>query len=461
MSLPKYLIYKDSGVRWIGQVPTHWKIDRIKASIISSRNGIWGDEPQEDETDIACVRVADFDRNKLEVKPQIPTIRSVTEKERNGRLLRRGDLLLEKSGGGELQPVGQVVMYQLDVPAVCSNFVSRVILKPSMSSGYWKYVHNAAYSVGVNLGSINQTSGIQNLDQDRYFNESAPFPPQPEQSAIAAFLDRETAKIDTLIAEQEKLIDLLAEKRQATISHAVTKGLNPNAPMIDSGVAWLGKVPAHWIKSPIKHALVAIIDTEHKTIPFYEDGGFLVARTSNIKNGNLETANAKYTDEKCFIEWTARGVPEPGDIILTREAPAGEACIVPPELPLCLGQRTVLLKVNKSKLRARYGLWSIYGGLAAEFVAVLSQGSTVAHFNMSDIGNIPMLLPPLDEQDQLVAFIDGEIAKLDRLSANSKRVIELLKERRSALVAAAVTGKIDLRSAISQAKAAIPEAIAA
>ena len=216
---------------WIGHVPSHWNIDRIKASIASARNGIWGDEPQGNENDIACVRVADFDRGRLRVKQLIPTMRSVTEKERADRVLRTGDLLLEKSGGGELQPVGQIVLYQLNTPAVCSNFVARVALKPGMCADYWNYVHSAAYAVGVNVGSINQTSGIQNLDQDRYFNERAPFPPEPEQTAIAAFLDRETAKIDALIAEQEKLIALLAEKRQATISHAVTRGLNPNTPM--------------------------------------------------------------------------------------------------------------------------------------------------------------------------------------------------------------------------------------
>lgn len=122
-----------------------------------------------------------------------------------------------------MQPVGQVVMYHLDAPAVCSNFVAKVVLKPYMAPDYWNYVHSAAYAVGVNIGSISQTSGIQNLDADRYFNERAPFPPFDEQTAIATFLDRETAKIDALIAEQEKLLTLLAEKRQATISHAVTR----------------------------------------------------------------------------------------------------------------------------------------------------------------------------------------------------------------------------------------------
>ena len=120
------------------------------------------------------------------------------------------------------------------------------------SVSYWRYLHCAAYSTRITIRSINQTSGIQNLDQQRYFDETAPFPPYAEQTAIAAFVDRETAKIDRLVAEQERLIALLKEKRQAVVSHAVTKGLDPNAPMKDSGVEWLGAVPAHWNMKRLK-----------------------------------------------------------------------------------------------------------------------------------------------------------------------------------------------------------------
>ncbi|KVZ97532.1 hypothetical protein WT36_04010 [Burkholderia territorii] len=301
------------------------------------------------------------------------------------------------------------------------------------------------------------TDGIRDGKNISYMQFGAlcvPVPNLDEQSAIATFLDRETGKIDALIVEQGKLLALLAEKRQATISHAVTRGLNPDVPMKESGVAWLGEVPTHWVKTPIKHVLHAIIDSEHKTAPFYEDGAYMVVRTSNIKSGRLVLDDAKYTDMAGYTEWTSRGRPEPGDIIFTREAPAGEACIVPAEFPVCLGQRTVLMKTDKTMLNPCYGLWSIYGGLASEFVALLAQGSTVSHFNMSDIGNIPVLLPPLEEQAAIVSFIDGEIGKLDTLKAEAERAINLLTERRSAVIAAAVTGKIDVRNAVPQELAA-------
>ena len=213
---------KDSGIEWLGEVPAHWAIDRFKWSTHSCKNGIWGEEAQGNEDDIPCVRVADFDRRRLRVELDSPTVRNVTAKERQGRVLARGDLLLEKSGGGDLQPVGCVVLYDDPQPAVCSNFVARMELAADMVPSFWRYLHTAAYSVRLNTKSIKQTSGIQNLDQQAYLDEAAVFPPSDEQAHIAAFLDRETAKIDTLTAEAQRAIDLLQERRTALISAAVT-----------------------------------------------------------------------------------------------------------------------------------------------------------------------------------------------------------------------------------------------
>jgi len=170
-----------------------------------------------------------------------------------------------------------------------------------------------------------------------------------EQTAIANFLDRETLRIDALVEEKKRFIELLKEKRQSLISHAVTKGLDPAVKMKDSGVEWLGEVPKHWLMSYLKFVTHKIIDTEHKTAPFYENGEYHVVRTSDVKNGKLIYASAKYTNHEVYLEWTARGRPEAGDILFTREAPAGEACVVPANSHICLGQRMVLFKVNHKK----------------------------------------------------------------------------------------------------------------
>ncbi|AIY39166.1 Type I restriction-modification system [Collimonas arenae] len=262
---------------------------------------------------------------------------------------------------------------------------------------------------------------------------------------IANFLDHETAKIDTLIEKQQGLIKLLKEKRQAVISHAVTKGLNPNATMRNSGVEWLGEVPTHWNQIKMKHILIAIIDAEHKTAEYFDDGTYLVCRTTNVRDGILKLDGGKYTNQETYLEWIKRGVPESGDILFTREAPAGEACIVPEEPILCLGQRMVLFKLNKSRMNPQFVLYSIYSGLADDFIKQLSQGSTVSHMNMADIINIPLFETGLDEQDQIVKHLDRVLARYDEVQKNAERTIELIQERRTALISAAVTGKIDVR----------------
>lgn len=445
MSYPAYPEYKDSGVEWLGEVPAHWAIERLKLSTVSCQNGIWGSDPQGDENDVICIRVADFDRTHMRVKLDTPTYRNVTEAEFKSRKVTSGDLLLEKSGGGEKQPVGFVALYDAEEAAVCANFIARIKLAPEMNSSFWRYVHAAGYAIGLNIPSIKQTSGIQNLDQHSYLNERAAYPPSVEQDYIAAFLDHETARIDALVEEQQRLIALLKEKRQAVISHAVTKGLDPNVPMKDSGVEWLGEVPKHWPQVRLKHVVSQIIDTEHKTVHFHEDGEYLVVRTSNVRNGELILERAKYTDAAGYKEWTSRGRPQPGDVLFTREAPAGEACLVPHGVDLCLGQRMVLFIVNKARVDSQFLIYSIYAGLSSEFIESLSQGSTVVHFNMSDIRNIPLFEPSLEEQESICGHLRTHLDCFDRLIEEACGSVELMKERRSALISAAVTGKIDVR----------------
>jgi type I restriction enzyme S subunit len=270
-------------------------------------------------------------------------------------------------------------------------------------------------------------------------------PPMPEQNQIAAFLDWKTGQIDALIAKKKEMIEKLKEKRLAVITQAVTKGLDTAAPLRNSGISWLGAVPAQWKSLPLKYLLSAILDTEHKTCPFYDDGEFLVARTPNIRDGKLVLDGAKYTDAAGYEEWTARGAPKPGDMLFTREAPAGEACIVPDAPTLCVGQRVVLFRTDPAILDSRYAIYSIYGGAARIFIEMHSLGSTVTHFNMSEIAMIPMLAPPLDEQVEIVGHLDDLAGRIDLMMSNAETAISHLTEYRTALITAATTGKIDVR----------------
>lgn len=304
----RYPAYKASGVEWLGEVPEGWEVDRLKASVAESKNGVWGSDPDEDpENAIPCIRVADFDRTALRVDISDPTMRSIGVSERHGRLLVAGDLLLEKSGGGENQLVGAVVLFEGPEPAVCSNFVAKVSLRHGMFPSFWCYVHSAIYELRLSFKSIKQTSGIQNLDASAYFDEPAAFPPLPEQRAIAGFLDRETAKIDALVAEQRRLIDLLREKRQAVISHAVTRGLNPNAPPKPSGIEWLGDVPEGWERVMLGKICRRVSDGPHFS-PNYVDDGVLFLSGRNIGVERWFLDDVKFISEADYAEFSMRSL---------------------------------------------------------------------------------------------------------------------------------------------------------
>lgn len=212
-----------SGVDWLGSVPAHWEIKRLKYSVESVVPGVWGFDPAGDETDVRCVRVADFDRPRLRVGDEIETIRSVDLKSRKSRELQRGDLLIEKSGGTAINPVGFVAMYDGGSElTVYANFIARMRPVVGQVSRYWLYAHAASYATRLTFRSVKQTTGIQNLDQSAYLDELFPYPPPEEQTAIVDYLDKRTARIDELIGESEELIALSQERRAALITAAVT-----------------------------------------------------------------------------------------------------------------------------------------------------------------------------------------------------------------------------------------------
>lgn len=201
--------------------PASWEVMALKRTVSDCRGGVWGGEP-DGVHDLPCVRVADFDRRRGRVGLTEPTIRAIAPEQRRGRVLQRGDLVLEKSGGGEQQPVGVVVLYDHDTPAVCSNFIARMPVAGGCVPEFLYYVHSLLYARRVNVRSIKQTTGIQNLDTGAYLRERVPMPPLREQREIADHLVAATSLLDRLENLLQKQLDLLREYRQTLISHAVT-----------------------------------------------------------------------------------------------------------------------------------------------------------------------------------------------------------------------------------------------
>lgn len=435
-----YPAYKDSGVEWIGRVPEHWEVKRFKFAISTCRNGIWGDDPTGHD-DTPCVRVADFDRSALRVNQEIPTLRAIPERDRASRLLRPGNLLLEKSGGGDSQPVGQVVLYDQAVEAVCSNFIARMELVHRADPSFWCYQFAGAYACGLNLRSVKQTSGIQNLDQEQYLDEMATCPPHAEQSAIAAALDRETARIDALIAKKTRFIELLKEKRQALITHAVTKGLAPNVKMKDSGVEWIGEVPEHWAVCKLNFRysveLGKMLDQKRIT------GKHLVPylRNQDVQWGDISADDLPLMDISPdeFDRYTVVN----GDLLVCEGGDVGRAAIwrgAP------IGYQKALHRLRPRGFDHTPFMYSLL--IAAKTSGVFSESdskSTISHLPAEAFRTYRFPFPPPAEQTAIADALYRKTACIDAVIAKVEHSITLLKERRSALITAAVTGQIDLR----------------
>ena len=441
-----YPEYRDSEIAGVGVIPATWQIMQLKRSVNDCVNGIWGAEPEGDGSDTIVIRVADFDRARLSVLGDGYTFRKIDEKEKKSRLLTGGDLLLEKSGGGEKTLVGQVVLFDKEFEAITSNFVAKMTPRSGFSSRYLNYVFSRFYSSNINFCSIKQNTGIQNLDSASYLAEKFCFPAFCEQEAIATFLDHETAKIDALIEKQQRLIELLKEKRQAVISHAVTKGLNPKAPMQDSGAEWVDAVPKHWRVSKLSyHASVSNGATpSRENMLFWENGTIGWLNSSKVNDGVIEEAD-QFITELALSKTSVKPVTQ-GDLVMaiTGEGQTrGRVAIC--NTNATINQHLASISIYDEWLSHEFLYLWLEGNYERIRYESEGAGSTKGAITCSEIGAFPVILPPLEEQDQIVRYVTERKHKFDGLVREAVSAIELMQERRTALISAAVTGKIDVR----------------
>ncbi|AIV89062.1 restriction endonuclease subunit S [Burkholderia pseudomallei] len=447
MSLPRYSKYKDSGAAAVGAVPHHWEIKPIKA--VASINDDVLPETTDPTFELAYVDIGSVSLDMGIEKMEAFTFKDAPSRAR--RLVRHGDVIVS-TVRTYLKAIAAIAMPPENL-VVSTGFA---VIRPldSVEPRFAKYALQGATfidevisrSTGVSYPAIN-ASDLARI--------ALPVPPRDEQSAIAAFLDRETGKIDMLIAEQEKLLTLLAEKRQATISHAVTRGVNPNAPMKDSGVAWLGEVPVHWTVVPLKRLL-----SDVKAGPFgsaltkdmYVSSGYRVYGQEQVIPADFSIGDYYISDSK-FAELQQYSV-KAGDILISCVGTFGKIAIVPEHVePGIINPRLIRLRVGATML-GRYLEAVLRSSVVFEQFSMVSRGGTMDVINIGTLNAVTLAIPPTHEQEDLLAFLDVETAKLDKLKSEAERAIALLAERRSALIAAAVTGKIDVRNAVPQELAA-------
>lgn len=429
MSLPRYGEYKDSGADWLGSVPDHWSVGRLKSqvSLVTVK---------------ATQRLCPIALENIEGWSGrfIPT---EGEFEGEGVAFVAGDLLF-----GKLRPyLAKAYLAKGPGEAVGDFHVLRPV--GAMNARFLQYQMLSKAFIDVIDGST-FGSKMPRASWESLGNMPLVLPSAQEQTAIVAFLDRETAKIDALIAEQERLIALLAEKRQATISHAVTRGLDPSVPMKDSSVAWLGKVPAHWDVKRMKNLVSESIAGPYGsslTKSMYEASGYRVYGQQQVIPDDFSVGDYYISEEK-FAEMSRYRV-EPDDILISVMGTIGRAAVVPTDVePGIINPRLVLYRVVERLVLPRYLQCFLNNSTSQRYFSIAAQGTTMEGLNMASIDELHVALPPLNEQVKLLAFIRQEEQKLDQLSTEAERATILLKERRNALIAAAVTGQIDVRGAV-------------
>lgn len=438
-----YSEYKDSGVEWLGDVPGHWGSVPIKYMALESESlfldGDWIESKDISGEGIRYITTGNVTNGKYR-EQGAGYITEDTFLKLNCTEVLEGDVLIARLN----DPIGRAcIVPNLESKIVTS--VDNVIFRPDKK--YHKnYLVHLFSSEGYfrHTGNLARGATMQRISRGLLGNIRIVTPLFEEQEKIANFLDHETAKIDTLIEKQQQLIQLLKEKRQAVISHAVTKGLNPVAKLRDSGVKWLGEVPEHWIVAGFKKYLNSIVDYRGKTPEKHDSGVFLVT-ARNIKSGVINYgASQEYISEDDYESVMCRGKPKIGDLLFTTEAPLGEVASVDRE-DIALAQRVIKFDGQPGILNNFYLKYLIMSMQFQQSLMMFSSGSTAPGIKAERLVYLRSLIPPLSEQLEIVDYIESVAKKIDNLIVKAIDGIEIMQERRTALISVAVTGKIDVR----------------
>lgn len=437
MSLPRYGEYKGSGVEWLGDSPNHWRIVPLWTLFRrTKRTGFDGEQLLSIYRDHGVVPKASRDDNNNKPSDDLSVY----------QLVEPGDLAINKMKAWQ----GSVAISEYRGIVSPAYFIYEATHGENS-----RFLHYLLRSARYITGYLSMSKGIRvnqwDLEPQYHCRMPVLLPPKDEQTAIATFLDHETAKIDALIAEQEKLIALLAEKRQATISHAVTKGLNPNAPMKDSGVAWLGEVPEHWDVRPLKFlAKIGNGSTPSRDNPdYWADEGFPWLNSSVVNQEEVTEAE-RFVTEKALSECHLPIISPPAILVGITGQGKTRGMATQLQFTATVNQHLAYIKPDVEQLAPIFllrCLESAYDHLRTESEGA---GSTKGAITCDQLGRLRVPDPDLNEQEQIISFLEMEVSKLDKLEADAIRAIALLKERRSALIAAAVTGQIDVRNLVQE-----------
>lgn len=428
MTFPSYPVYKESGVEWQGAVPAEWPRSALKY-LADYQNGYpfkpedWGEEG------LPIIRISQLTGD---------TAPNYYSGELDCRVkVSDGDLLFSWSA-----------TIDSFIWAGGAAWLNQHIFKVSPTfEADKKFLFYLIKLVAPKLADFDAHGSTMRHIKKESLSERLHVPTLVEQNQVARFLDHETARIDALIEEQQRLIELLKEKRQALISHVVTKGLDPTVPMKDSGVEWLGEVPAHWVVRRIKHLTEVISKgTTPTTIgEDFQDEGIRFLKAENIFGGRVLADPEFFISERAHAALARSALAENDVLVVIAGATTGKSAVLSGDLlPANTNQAVSFIRLRDTRLSEFIQCW-LSTDAVQRSISLNSVQSAQPNLSMEDLGEIPVPLPPLDEIDLITDQMATQISIFDGLISEAVNASGLLQERRSALISAAVTGKIDVR----------------
>ena len=444
-----YPEYRDSGVEMLDVIPVGWKAKQVRYLLKDGAEGIkigpFGSALKLEDMVDSGVRV--YGQENVIKKNFTLGKRSISQdkfEEMRVYQVCEDDLLITMMGtSGKCE----LVPRDAEVGIIDSHLLRLRVKEAEVLPRFFRLLIDECYEIENQIKISGKGSIMHGLNSSIVKSLTLPLPSPLEQERVLNFLDYETGKIDTLIDKQQQLIKLLKEKRQAVISHAVTKGLNPNAPMRDSGVEWLGEVPAHWAVAQLKFNTL-----EMQTGPFgsqlhaedYVVDGIPLINPAHMIAGKI-IPDSKVTVDVETQERLSRHKLSEGEIIFARRGELGRCAIVTRDQEgwLC-GTGSLKARLN-GRLVPEYGYLLITSAGVVSELSLESKGSTMDNLNTETLGRVRMPVPPEVEQDDILNFVENVSGKYKSLIGYAESAIELMQERRTALISAAVTGKIDVR----------------
>ena len=443
----RYPEYKESDVDWLREIPAHWQMKRLKAIAAVQLSNV-DKHSEEGQVPVKLCNDVDVYYNDV-ITAELDFMNATATPDQMRRFgLRGGDVLITKDSESWTDIAVPAVVAE-DLPDVLCGYHLAHIRPAAGVDG--RFLARQFAAIGARHQFHVAANGITRFGLGSGAIRGSLFavPPMDEQRAIAAFLDRETAKIDALVARKERLIELLQEKRTALITRAVTRGLDPNVPMKDSGVEWLGEIPAHWEASRVAMAVTKITNGYvGPTRDILVDDGLPYLQSLHIKNGKIEFERKPYFVTEHWSEQHHKSVLREGDVLVVQTGDIGQNCVVSAAFEGVNCHALIILRLKPHLGEGAFLsllLQSTYGQNALKWSQT---GALHPHLECGHVREIPLVLPPPTEQRLIVTAVQEQREALDSLQVKVAQAIDQLKEFRTALVSAAVTGKIDVREAV-------------